>query len=142
MRATLAVFGLLLAAGPGRGDEAAEKKKLEGVWRCVAVQRNAKEFPSPKGAEDELVVGADGLLFKVKVIKAEVKAGYALDPSQSPRHIDVKLKADGKDDVVRKGIYELDGETLRLGLGAPGGDRPKSFDEKGVIVEVYRRHKD
>lgn len=53
-----------------------------------------------------------------------------LDPAKSPKEIDVG---------TYKGVYEFDGEEVRIGYTI-GGDRPTTFDAKpDLYLEVLRR---
>ena len=61
---------------------------------------------------------------------------YKLDPSQKPKHIDLVTPKE----EVNRGIYLLDGDTLKLcATDKPGEDRPTEFKSKegssvGLIV--------
>ena len=53
------------------------------------------------------------------------------------------MKATGQTTpLIVQGIYDLDGDTLKLCLNRTG-ERPKSFDTKGekgnVVLNVYKR---
>ena len=71
------------------------------------------------------------------------KGDLALDPSQTPKHIDIETI--GTDGNRRKnlGIYKLEGSTLTICLARPKADRPSKFpadDERdGAWLMVYRR---
>ena len=54
------------------------------------------------------------------------------------------LTAGPGEEVIVKGIYELNGETLKICFAAPGKPRPTDFTNKpksGRIVEVLERVK-
>jgi uncharacterized protein (TIGR03067 family) len=57
-----------------------------------------------------------------------VTGTFKLDPKQMPKTIDWTTDADeGKASL---GIYEFDGDTLRICLSEPGMERPKEFGVK------------
>jgi len=62
-----------------------------------------------------------------------------LDPSRKPKLYDRTLP----DGVSCRGIYEFDGENLRVCLGFPGADRPTEFSTKAGAKSsliVYKRY--
>ena len=55
-----------------------------------------------------------------------------IDPAKTPKVIDI---------TTYKGIYEIDGDDLRIAYTI-GGDRPTTFDpQPDVVIEVLRRAK-
>jgi uncharacterized protein (TIGR03067 family) len=69
-------------------------------------------------------------------------AEFTLDASHTPRHIDY-LNRSGKNSGKRQaGIYEIDGDILRICTAPPGGRRPADFSSKkgdGRSFTVWRR---
>lgn len=68
----------------------------------------------------------------------EKPAKYTLDPSKSPKHIDLMV-----DNRTMQGIYELKDDTLRLCFSR-NGPRPSSFDGNGdgmMLIEAKKEKK-
>jgi uncharacterized protein (TIGR03067 family) len=67
---------------------------------------------------------------------------FEIDPSASPKAVtDTVLDGTGKGSVIR-GIYRIDGDTLISCVGAPGHDRPTTFEAgpgTGRSLRVFRR---
>src|SRR5262249_39712647 len=69
---------------------------------------------------------------------------HRLDAGKNPKQIDItQTVVNGPVPfVVIKGIYVLDGDELRLGLGATGQDRPAAVPERprrGEVLILQRR---
>jgi uncharacterized protein (TIGR03067 family) len=140
------VYGVLvLAAGllAGAGEDARTKelKKFQGEWVAVSVVVNGKEVPR----EAAVVVAGTKLTFNEGGRTSE--ATFTFDPTQKPKHIRMNHgKLAGKP-VRSIGIYEFDGDKLKVCLGPAEGKRPKEFSTKGgtlekpLILIVYGRPK-
>jgi uncharacterized protein (TIGR03067 family) len=64
---------------------------------------------------------------------------YKIVPDRNPKELDFiasKIPVPGED--TRKGIYELDGDTLRFALAKPGQPRPTKFGPE-LRIEVWKR---
>ena len=124
------------------GDDAAERKKLEGSWKAVSGQQGGKEL-----SKEQLV----SLEFKGdKLVLDGKEYEFTLDPDKKPKEIEVKggfnLKGefDPKAKGVMKGIYDLKDDTLTLCLPPPNRPRPTKFESpKGddTLVFVLKRDK-
>jgi uncharacterized protein (TIGR03067 family) len=77
------------------------------------------------------------------------KRAWSVDPSKSPKRLDVHFQRDGKK-VTAKGIYKLEGDTLTIvqpvGNAIDAMERPTEFKASGTanksyIVEVWKRQK-
>src|SRR5262249_35041385 len=104
----------------GAGDPRAEAEKFQGTWAVVA----ADGLHAPEEALQRLKVVIRGETLRILAGDRErEKATFQLDPSQRPKAID--LTKDPKGPLAR-GIYELDGDTLKL-VWRSGGPRPTAF---------------
>ena len=57
---------------------------------------------------------------------------YDIDESQEPKHIDMHIRDITNED--RYGIYELDGDELRISFSLEGGKRPTDWSEVKPMV--------
>ena len=129
-RATALAVGLaavLAAVGGGAAqDKKTDQELIQGDWKVVTVQVGGKDL------RDQLprkVVTFSG--DKVTVMG---DAEYKLDPSKTPKQIDVTV-GEGPDDGpdqkgTHPGIYKLDGDKLVIHQAQPGQDRPTGFESK------------
>jgi uncharacterized protein (TIGR03067 family) len=121
---TALVVGLFLAADDAKKD----KEQLQGSWRPVSAEQGGK-------AQEEHLLIFDGDTFTIKKRdQLFLKGTFTLDPSQSPKVIDMKVTEGRRDEHKGKevhGIYELDKGALKWCTAEPGGkDRPKEFATK------------
>jgi uncharacterized protein (TIGR03067 family) len=129
--ALLCVLCLGASAGTSaRADDKAdvekELKKFQGTWTFESVEAGGKEVPADgfKG----VTITFEGDKYTVKngdeVIQA---AKQALDPSRSPKTIDVTVVEGVNKGTVILGIYELNGDTLKVCFDPEGKNRPTEF---------------
>ncbi len=61
----------------------------------------------------------------------ELKGKIKLDEAKAPKQMDWTgfVRPDGNAAEDNLGIYELDGDTLRVCNGGPGNDRPDKFED-------------
>ena len=122
--------------------EAAELKKLQGVWRVTKIENNRGVAPAeviePMRWE---IVGSTVIAIDGPDEKQRHKSRIALDATTSPKRITQTELTDAEDKPGRKieCIYELKGDTLRICMG---DTRPTEFKvEKGVdggLIELER----
>jgi uncharacterized protein (TIGR03067 family) len=139
--AVVCLVGLLIAAeGGGQEGRQGDKDKLQGTWQSVTAQRKGKPMPELKLVieGDTLAVERGGrTLFKGKMV---------LDPSREPKTLDWELTSKSGEKLVLKGIYDIDGDTLKYCHAAPPGsaDRPKEFstnEKEDHMLLVLKREK-
>ena len=132
----LSLVALLAGASAWGGDVTKKDQgKIQGTWKPATLSLGGKEFPLPsKGLPTRIFTG-DKLTTKDPG-KGELEATFSLDAEKEPKHIDITNKKDGK--VVR-GIYLLEGDTLKIAYRVLVVVRPTSFDSQDVFMEVLTR---
>ena len=127
-RAALALLSTvlpLLAADAPRDDAPRDDAdRLDGVWKVVSAEDGGRKTPEEVVKELRLTVARDVITYKVG--EKSTRWRYKLDPEKKPKWID--LTDEGR---VMPGIYEVDGDTLRICFSERGGDdRPTAFESK------------
>jgi len=97
---------------------------LGGRWTVVSVEAGGQPVDGLKNAELLLEGGKKTFRMPSGVTEAGT---YTLDLSRKPRWIDATTE--GKPGVQR-GIYEIDGKTLRMCFAQAGGERPGAFETR------------
>jgi uncharacterized protein (TIGR03067 family) len=142
-------LALLFACGCGK-PAPPDAQLILGEWVVV-------DFQSPMGAEDrgqrrKRAIITEGTWSQQFQGDAFEDFEYALDPGQSPKHIDFTYTDTTGKRLTVRGIYELpDRERLRVCLGSPPvvqkdgkpeyveSVRPTSFEAKAGALISYRR---
>ena len=151
----MAVAVLALAAGCGKKSSTSADSggggtsSLEGTYLLVGMEAGGKQFAT----EEELAKEPEGeRIFKVTADKMiatkngkEDPVTYKLDPSKTPKEIDLAgKKFDGKDEKMY-GIYKLEGDKLTICMveSDKPADRPKEFKtaDKGKSVMMTFKKK-
>jgi uncharacterized protein (TIGR03067 family) len=73
-----------------------------------------------------------------------MKAKFTVDPSKTPKTIDLAHSEGGAKGQMQLGIYEVEGDVLRLALATPGSPRPTDFSATagdGRTVVSWKRIK-
>lgn len=146
MRITLmTLLSTLVLTATGRmcADDKAEVekelKKFQGTWTFVSVVAGGKEVPIDafKGItvtfeKDRYAVKKDDMVIEAATQK--------LDPSRSPRTLDVTVTEGPNKGAVMLGIYEISGDTLKVCFDPEGKKRPTQFkSEAGAQTLVVHR---
>jgi uncharacterized protein (TIGR03067 family) len=137
------LFSLLAClTGPSQENAVkAELKKLEGTWNVTAVEHMGIKMTEEEVKKTSFVFQGDRLLIK-KGATTETEAKVKLDPAKSPKTMDVTgTKGNGEGKTLRS-IYELSGDTLRIGHGRnPEDSRPPDFNDKASmsIITLQRQ---
>ena len=146
-RMTWAMCWLILGTGlvPAFAHRAEEaQKKLQGTWVATKAERDGS-------AADDVVghrLSFTGNRFQIR--SKDGKPLYAgtvrLDPSAKPAAIDFEHTEGALKGKAWKGIYALDGDTLRACDNAPNLDkgRPAAFEAgrgSGYVLITFKREK-
>jgi uncharacterized protein (TIGR03067 family) len=122
------VCGLLIAADTVKKDAKADKEKLQGTWKLPEV-------------EGQMVIEGDKYTFKAG--GSEEQGTMKLDPSKTPKTIDIQITEGNDKGKTQLGVYEVDGDTFKLCVGQAGGtDRPTAVEAKdNAFLFVFKRDK-
>ena len=134
----IALFGLVVSGTaaqdkPGTSD----KDKLQGTWSIESMKMGGKDMPAEELKKVKLTFTGDKVIVKADAKNEEHT--YTLDAAKKPKQIDITAKAE-----VIPGIYELDGDTLKIATAHKGGVRPTDFNSQDgsmVGVMVLKRDK-
>jgi RNA polymerase sigma-70 factor (ECF subfamily) len=136
--------GVRAGSAETRGDAAGRKalgpreemKRLEGIWAITALAEGAEQASPQDAAQNgdgmgRVVIRGDRMTIKthVKGSRSNNTFKFWVDPTRSPRNIAMvraSEKSEDQDDLpILLGIYELEGDTMRICLGV---DRPDKFE--------------
>jgi uncharacterized protein (TIGR03067 family) len=134
---TLAAVGCVLLAHDGLAQAAdADLQPLQGKWTVESFDYNGNPVDVMQGAVRE---------FKEEKYTLSPKVGDAiggivkLDSTKNPKEIDLEING-----RTLKGIYALDGDSLRMCYTLNGAERPTELVSKpdsGVVLVVHKRAK-
>lgn len=103
-----------------------DRKLLEGVWKVVSLEVNGDKTDIDETRKMTVVNGADDS-WSFRTEGNVVASGTnVLDPTKSPKTIDLIVIDGGKKDVYQ-GIYEISEKTRRLCFVPIGVERPTDF---------------
>lgn len=124
---------LVLAASGGAGARADDKaevekelKKFQGTWTFESVEAGGKVVPAAEFKGMTVTFAGDKYTVRKgdEVIQA---ATQKLDPSRSPKALDVTVAEGPNQGAVMLGIYEISGDTLKVCFDPEGKKRPAQF---------------
>ena len=143
--ALFCVLGPASSSAPADDKAELEKetKKFQGTWTIEASIAGGKEIPRDqlKGflviyEGDKHTLTHEGQVFQVGTQK--------IDPSKSPKTIDMTMIEGPNKGTVMLGIYEIDGDTMKACFDSQGKKRPTEFKSEpgsATFVNVHKRVK-
>jgi uncharacterized protein (TIGR03067 family) len=120
-----------------------DKEKLQGDWAAVSMVRDGMPIPRDDAqAFFRTVKGDKYTVFRYDEVVN--KWTFTIDATKKPKTMDVI--PEGTDDKAKAslGIYEFDGDKLKVCFAMPGKDRPTEFASKegsGHAFTVWEREK-
>jgi uncharacterized protein (TIGR03067 family) len=125
-------------------DEAVKKdmKLLQGTWSLISLERDGVAAPLPKEAVRVITDDKYAMTLKPGLT---IEGTYTIDPAAKPKRMETTPSSGPYKDKPLLGIYELDGDTLKICYASPGKERPTEFTSKegsGWILSVHKRAKD
>lgn len=133
---------LLAAPVPKDKEKVKDEEAIVGSWSIDNFDAAGEKPPPPDQVAAIRFVFADKGVFTMTGGPAERGEGtYKLDPAAKTKTIDITF--DGRKML---GLYELDGDTLKLCIpNSPDSPRPEEFKADGkarVAIITFKRVKD
>jgi uncharacterized protein (TIGR03067 family) len=128
-----------LAADDKKDAAKEELKKLEGTWVLVMSEQDGMKS-DPEFAKNAKMVIKDGKMTVYAGKARSSEATITVDPSKKPKTIDATQTFGGPKGKKVPGIYDLDGDNLKICFGEK--QRPKDFTGKkgsGNSLDVWKR---
>jgi len=124
MLAVMVVGSLLATGAAGQDKGKTDKDKIQGKWLPVSLEKGGIKAPEEEYKKVKLAFTGD----KITVVEdaREMAVTFKLDPAKKPKQIDVTESRNGKDEV-HEGIYELDGDKLKICFAHAQDPRPRDF---------------
>ncbi|MBI3408231.1 MAG: TIGR03067 domain-containing protein [Planctomycetes bacterium] len=115
-------------------------KKFQGTWTIESSVSGGMEVPAD--ALKGLIVIFEDDKHTVKAGDKVIQVGtQKIDPSKSPKAIDVTMTEGPNKGAVMLGIYEFDGDTLKACFDAEGKKRPTEFKSASGSTNFVNVHK-
>ncbi len=143
LRSLFVVVPVLLVGADAPPGDAAKKEldRFQGTWQLLSAETNGEKAPEERVKQIRAVIEASKHTVYFGDKKVADGIPFQLDPTTNPKSVTDTLP----DGSTIKGIYELDGDTLKSCVAAPGKDRPKEFTAKagsGQTLRTFTRVKD
>jgi uncharacterized protein (TIGR03067 family) len=126
-----------------KADLEKEVRKFQGAWTFESSETGGKKLAI--GDLKGLTLTFEGPKHTVKKGDEVIQVGtQKLDPSKSPKTIDVTMAEGPSKGAVMLGIYEIDGDTLKVCFDPQGKKRPTEFKSapgSENFVNVHKRVK-
>jgi uncharacterized protein (TIGR03067 family) len=119
-------------------------EKLAGVWTCVSATNDGKAVPEERAKKLRLTVTKEGGYKTERGDEVLFESACKIDPTKTPKQIDLIGTEGENKGKAAQGIYALDGDTLTICYTMPGKERPKGFESKsgsGATLVVWKRGK-
>ncbi len=133
----------VFAAGDATKGEAKMKEeleKLQGTWSIVELEIEGAKLKD--GTTKGATITLKGESFITRGMGAEYKGTFKIDPTKTPKTMDMTFTDGPEKGNTSYAIYELDGDTWKLCLSLAGKNRPTAFAttaKSGFALETLKR---
>lgn len=125
--AAFAIVGVLISGGDVADAIKKDRAALQGTWKVVESVSKGEKVPADDLKDLFLIFKGDAILIREGGKTAE-NFTFTLDPTKKTKEIDLTLKVGPQKGRVDRGIYEIDGERLRICIQAnKDAARPREF---------------
>ena len=139
------VMGLGLVADAPK-DEAAKKdlEKLQGDWVLQSLEHKGMKSPEEavKTFSRKIKESTYTATWETEEGTHSVSGKMTLDPTKSPKTLEVVFTEGSAKGKKMLGIYKIEGDTQTICVGDPdSGTRPTAFDSDQGTLAVWKRAK-
>lgn len=142
-RVAVVTLGLVLSVmQTASGDGAKDADAIKGTWLAATAELGGRPFPDEVRKSIQLTL--KGGTYTVTVGKNPDRGTVKLDPSATPKAMDVTGTEGPNKGKTFPAIYELDGDTLRICYDLGGKARPTEFKTAAgtqQFLVTYKRQK-
>ena len=139
----LGVTGVPAADPPAKDAKGDDRVKLLGKWLAVSGEHGGKPMTKEECEAFHILIDEKHLTIAYSDLPTSAQRHHFwIDPKADPKAIDLKT-VDTRVLLDYKGIYLLDGDTLKVCIGQLRGKRPAEFATKdggpGQSLYVLKR---
>lgn len=136
-----AIACLLLIASTACADDKKNNEPFQGKWKIVSVIVNGEKVASDQFEKAVVTVTGDVRLLKDGE-EVKSKATYKVDPTKTPKTIDISVSEGVLKGRNLKGIYEFSKDTVTINVTIEGDERPTDFtctEKSNRLLQVFKR---
>ncbi len=144
-RAMFAALTLaLLFTSQATSDDKKNNEPFQGKWKIASIVANGETIPTDQFENAVLTVTGDERVLK-DGDEVKSKAKYKVDPTKTPKTIDIMVSEGTLKGKTIKGIYEITGDTMKICANLEGMNYPKEFKSEtgsGILLQTFKRMAD
>lgn len=135
----VAMFAGTLALAQAGGG-VSDSKKMEGTWQGMVLEIGGKA-PSDGEKKISIKLLIKGDRYTIFFDEQKTSEGaFKLDEKKKPKTIDATASEGDFKGKVQPGIYQFEGDELKVVFTEPGKERPKEFKTREKTEEVLIRY--
>jgi uncharacterized protein (TIGR03067 family) len=136
-RTLLLLVGLVIVPGLQADPENKELQVFQGRWAVDRLEENGVPVPAEELKKFSITV--TGTRMVITMDGRDETMDFKIDPSTTPKNIDVTSNFGEDKGKTAHGIYEFDNGTLSI-CACYKGDRPKKIgSDAGVMLLILKR---
>ena len=139
---SLPMFMLFTVVAFAQDEAKKDLEKFQGNWVIESVIVDGEPLPAEVVKVFKMTFKDDN--YTVLIGEEKTEGAFHLDPSKNPKTIDIVPENGPDRGRKQSGIYEFDGDKIKICAAQPGKDRPTNFETKGKIgstLMILRREK-